>query len=192
MPTTTRSRSKDWSFLHRCGCMNQQRQVLSRHWVPIAPGPWRMRARPYKPGHPLGRGMNSCLRPFSQRGPLPRWRRDPEGAKQDPPVIRTPNGIYADDRDFWTAGKALWDPSQIEAPTLVVVGDWDGVTRSTDVLGGVNAGASGCPPADRLRQILSAGRSGDTSGQLCRQREHHAQPWPAGADSARWRRHVAR
>jgi len=53
---------------------------------------------------------------------------DPEGGKQSPPVVRTPNGIYADDRDYWTAGKPLWDPAEIAAPTLVVVGDWDGVT----------------------------------------------------------------
>jgi pimeloyl-ACP methyl ester carboxylesterase len=52
---------------------------------------------------------------------------DPEGAKQSPPVVRTPNGRYADDRDYESAGKALWDPSEITAPTLVVVGDWDGV-----------------------------------------------------------------
>jgi pimeloyl-ACP methyl ester carboxylesterase len=53
---------------------------------------------------------------------------DPEGARQSPPVVRTPNGIYADDRDFWTAGKAPWEPSEITAPTLVAVGDWDGIT----------------------------------------------------------------
>jgi pimeloyl-ACP methyl ester carboxylesterase len=53
---------------------------------------------------------------------------DPDGGKQSPPVVRTPNGIYADDRDYWTAGKALWEPAEIAAPALVVVGDWDGVT----------------------------------------------------------------
>lgn len=52
---------------------------------------------------------------------------DADGAKQNPPVVRTPNGYYADDRDYQTAGKALWEPSEITAPTLVVVGDWDGV-----------------------------------------------------------------
>jgi pimeloyl-ACP methyl ester carboxylesterase len=52
---------------------------------------------------------------------------DPEGAKQSPPVVRTPNGYYADDRDYQSAGKALWEPSEITAPTLVVVGHWDGV-----------------------------------------------------------------
>ena len=52
---------------------------------------------------------------------------DPEGAKQSPPVVRTPNGSYADDQDYHAAGKPLWEPSEIVAPTLVVVGDWDGV-----------------------------------------------------------------
>ena len=52
---------------------------------------------------------------------------DADGSKQSPPVVRTPNGYYADDRDYQTAGKALWEPSEIAAPTLVVVGDWDGV-----------------------------------------------------------------
>ena len=52
---------------------------------------------------------------------------DPEGAKQSPPVVRTPNGYYADEQDYVMAGKPLWEPSEIVAPTLVVVGDWDGV-----------------------------------------------------------------
>jgi pimeloyl-ACP methyl ester carboxylesterase len=52
---------------------------------------------------------------------------DADGAKRSPPVVRTPNGYSADDRDFQTAGKALWDPAEITVPTLVVVGDWDGV-----------------------------------------------------------------
>ena len=53
---------------------------------------------------------------------------DPEGAAHSPPVVRTPNGIYADDRDYWTAGKPLWEPAEIIVPTLVVVGEWDNVT----------------------------------------------------------------
>lgn len=52
---------------------------------------------------------------------------DPEGAKQHPPVVRTPNGSYADDRELWTVGKAPWTPSDIVMPTLVIVGEWDGV-----------------------------------------------------------------
>jgi len=56
---------------------------------------------------------------------------DPDGAKQTPPVVRTPNGIFADSRDYWMSGKRLWDPSEVVAPTLVVVGEWDGVTPVT-------------------------------------------------------------
>jgi pimeloyl-ACP methyl ester carboxylesterase len=52
---------------------------------------------------------------------------DADGAKQSPPVVRTPNGYYADDTDYQAAGKPLWDPSESAAPTLVVVGDWDGL-----------------------------------------------------------------
>jgi pimeloyl-ACP methyl ester carboxylesterase len=56
---------------------------------------------------------------------------DPDGAKQVPPVVRTPNGIFADSQDYWMLGKALWEPSEVAAPTLVVVGEWDGVTPVT-------------------------------------------------------------
>jgi pimeloyl-ACP methyl ester carboxylesterase len=79
---------------------------------------------------------------------------DPEGAKQNPPVVRTPNGYYADDRDYQSAGKPLWEPSEITAPTLVVVGDWDGVqppARAQAVFGKlINA------PERRLVQIGEA------------------------------------
>ena len=68
---------------------------------------------------------------------------DPDGAKQTPPVVHTPNGIFADSRDYWMSGKRLWEPSEVVAPTLVVVGEWDGVTpvtRAQAVFGGlVNA-----------------------------------------------------
>jgi len=79
---------------------------------------------------------------------------DPEGAKQSPPVVRTPNGSYADDQDYLVAGKPLWEPSEVVAPTLVVVGDWDGIqppARAQVVFGKlVNA------PERRLVQIGEA------------------------------------
>jgi len=53
---------------------------------------------------------------------------DAEGAKLNPAIVRTPNGVFADIRDFWMAGKARWEPSDVVAPTLVVVGEWDAVT----------------------------------------------------------------
>jgi pimeloyl-ACP methyl ester carboxylesterase len=53
---------------------------------------------------------------------------DPAGAKQTPPVVRTPNGTVQDTREYWLAGRALWEPSGIKAPTLIVVGEWDAAT----------------------------------------------------------------
>jgi pimeloyl-ACP methyl ester carboxylesterase len=64
---------------------------------------------------------------------------DPAGAKQTPPVVRTPTGSAQDAREYWLAGKPLWNPSEIKMPTLVVLGEWDGLT-----------GASALPVFDRL------------------------------------------
>jgi len=35
---------------------------------------------------------------------------DPVGARQTPPVLRAPNGVSQDGREFWAAGKPLYDP----------------------------------------------------------------------------------
>jgi pimeloyl-ACP methyl ester carboxylesterase len=43
-------------------------------------------------------------------------------------VVRTPAGTAQDGREYWQAGKALYDPERITAPTLIVVGEWDGVS----------------------------------------------------------------
>lgn len=53
------------------------------------------------------------------------WATDPEGMRQDPPVLRAPNGVVQDSRDYWQAGRPYWDPAKITAPTLLVVGEWD-------------------------------------------------------------------
>ena len=50
---------------------------------------------------------------------------DPAGAAMHPPVLRAPNGVVADSRAYWTAGRALYDPSGITAPTMITVGEWD-------------------------------------------------------------------
>jgi pimeloyl-ACP methyl ester carboxylesterase len=50
---------------------------------------------------------------------------DPEGAKQDPPVVRAPNGVVQDGLDFWSANKPWYDPAKITVPTLLVVAEWD-------------------------------------------------------------------
>ena len=50
---------------------------------------------------------------------------DPVGAAMQPPVLRAPNGVVRDSRTFWSAGRALYDPAGITAPTMIAVGEWD-------------------------------------------------------------------
>jgi pimeloyl-ACP methyl ester carboxylesterase len=53
------------------------------------------------------------------------WATDPVGAKQNPPVIRAPNGTVADTAEFWASGKMMYNPADITVPTLIAVGEWD-------------------------------------------------------------------
>lgn len=53
------------------------------------------------------------------------WATDPEGLRRNPSVLRAPNGVLQDIRDFWQAGRPFYDPARITAPTLLVVGEWD-------------------------------------------------------------------
>ncbi len=50
---------------------------------------------------------------------------DPVGAAQSPPVLRAPNGIVADSRAYWMAGRPLYQPSAITVPTLIIDAEWD-------------------------------------------------------------------
>jgi pimeloyl-ACP methyl ester carboxylesterase len=50
---------------------------------------------------------------------------DPEGAKQNPPVLRAPNGVAQDSRDDWMSGRPLYRPSDITVPTLLIHAEWD-------------------------------------------------------------------
>src|SRR5918995_1875520 len=50
---------------------------------------------------------------------------DPVGAKQTPPVLRAPNGVVQDGREFWGAGKAVYDPAAIRVPTFLAHAEWD-------------------------------------------------------------------
>lgn len=50
---------------------------------------------------------------------------DPVGAKQNPPVVRAPNGVIKDIADYWGAGKSTWDPARITVPTLLILAEWD-------------------------------------------------------------------
>jgi pimeloyl-ACP methyl ester carboxylesterase len=53
------------------------------------------------------------------------WASDPESSKQNPPMLRAPNGVMEDSRNYWTAGKALYDPGKITVPTLLLHAEWD-------------------------------------------------------------------
>lgn len=50
---------------------------------------------------------------------------DPVGSKQNPPVLRAPNGIIDDLRKYWMSGKPYYEPSEITVPTLVILAEWD-------------------------------------------------------------------
>jgi pimeloyl-ACP methyl ester carboxylesterase len=49
---------------------------------------------------------------------------DPKGGGT---TLRSPNGVVQDGLDYWgaTPPRAFWDPDRIEAPVLLVVGEWD-------------------------------------------------------------------
>jgi len=53
---------------------------------------------------------------------------DPEGSRQSPAVVRSPNGVLEDFARLWAAGQPAYEPANIRAPTLLIVGDWDVVT----------------------------------------------------------------
>jgi pimeloyl-ACP methyl ester carboxylesterase len=50
---------------------------------------------------------------------------DAVGAAQTPPVLRAPNGVLQDGRDYWAAGKAQYDPAGIRVPTFLAHAEWD-------------------------------------------------------------------
>jgi pimeloyl-ACP methyl ester carboxylesterase len=50
---------------------------------------------------------------------------DPEGARQNPPIIRAPNGVIADVAETFWAGKGYYDPAKITVPALLVSAAWD-------------------------------------------------------------------
>ncbi len=50
---------------------------------------------------------------------------DPVGSKQNPQVLRAPNGVVQDGREYWSVGKALYDPADIRVPTFLAHAEWD-------------------------------------------------------------------
>ncbi len=43
-------------------------------------------------------------------------------------TLRAPNGIVKDAREYWTAGRPIYDPGRVTAPVLIAVGEWDNDT----------------------------------------------------------------
>jgi pimeloyl-ACP methyl ester carboxylesterase len=62
------------------------------------------------------------------------WASDPEGARMDPPALRVPNGPLVEVTEAWKSGQTFFDPERIEAPTLLVVAEWDGTTPPAQAL----------------------------------------------------------
>lgn len=53
------------------------------------------------------------------------WATDPDSGKWQPPLLRAPNGVIKDGREYWSAGRPYYDPRAIQAATLLIVGEWD-------------------------------------------------------------------
>lgn len=53
------------------------------------------------------------------------WATDPQGARQNPPVIRAPNGVMQDVSETFWVGKGYYDPASITVPVLMVTAAWD-------------------------------------------------------------------
>jgi len=50
---------------------------------------------------------------------------DPWGKNQIPKKLRAPNGTVQDTREFWAAGKPLYEPKDIRVPVMLVHAEWD-------------------------------------------------------------------
>ena len=53
------------------------------------------------------------------------WATDPLSVKQNPPMLRAPDGVIADFRAYWLAGNPQYDPGDIRVPTLIIHAEWD-------------------------------------------------------------------
>ena len=51
------------------------------------------------------------------------WATDPKAAEAG--MLRAPNGVIKDIREYWLADKPSYDPAKITAPTLIAVAEWD-------------------------------------------------------------------
>ena len=54
---------------------------------------------------------------------------DPEATRHDPPQARAPAGVVKDVQKRLLGKQQPYDPSLIQAPTMIIVGEWDRETR---------------------------------------------------------------
>ena len=53
---------------------------------------------------------------------------DPVGSRQNPPVLRSPAGVFQDRHEYWRRGMTYYDPQRITASTLIVLAEWGRAT----------------------------------------------------------------
>ncbi|HEX7811549.1 MAG TPA: alpha/beta hydrolase [Burkholderiales bacterium] len=51
------------------------------------------------------------------------WATDPNSKETG--LLRAPNGVIQDVRDYWAADKPYYDPANIRVPTLLILAEWD-------------------------------------------------------------------
>jgi pimeloyl-ACP methyl ester carboxylesterase len=56
------------------------------------------------------------------------WATDPASAQSG--LLRAPNGVVQDVREYWAAGKPAYDPGRIDVPVLLAHAEWDADTPS--------------------------------------------------------------
>ena len=59
---------------------------------------------------------------------------DPEGAKRNPPGVRTPNGSLLDAYER-AQNKPIYDAAKVRRPVLLIYGDQDGASNHTEAWG---------------------------------------------------------
>lgn len=51
------------------------------------------------------------------------WATDPDSKESG--LLRAPNGVIQDVRDYWASGKTYYDAANIRVPTLLIKAEWD-------------------------------------------------------------------
>ena len=57
------------------------------------------------------------------------WGTDPNAKEGG--LLRAPNGVIQDVRDYWASGNPYYDPANIRVPTLLIKAEWDQDTPAT-------------------------------------------------------------